>query len=1274
MHFKKTLLASSVAAAVALSSTAVNAQFIVGTGGTSSTNVQDVSLPGASANGLIVQSTGTIITADGGNSSNAINVTGQVTGDIVIETLGVVDASTTTATAGKGINIALGEVVEIDNAGAINAYDEGIYMGDGAHVAGDIMNSGVISADVNGGGSAGIRLNQDFGGPAPDPATTFPEVTGSLINSGTIQSAGGAGVEVTDGVIKGTVTIAIQNTGAASIIRGNTHGIAVSAQDLGVGTVNGISNDGLIEGTTLDGITIDNGATLTGGITNTSGAVIVGGVSGVAVGSATFSGGITNNGGIIGSADAAIVIDQNAVFSGGIDNQVNGRIGGIATEDATFSGGINNDGLIESTINDLGAIDLFGDFNGDITNGATGIVQNHTTPGAEPAPAIWLGSATVDGDINNANLIDSMFSSSIYIQGYQAAPGNSAIFAPTVLTGAIANTGDIQGGTFGIDIRGATVGGITNATGATISGADGGINITSAQVQVDGQDNDVGFIDTSVVSVAGDINNSGDILSTSGDAITIINGIVQGDIINSGTMNGTTGGILVFGSGASVGDIVNSGLIVSSSTSDDYGIDIQNSSAGTIINNANGTIRGFAGGLIVEDATVGGITNNAGGTIEGVSGDAIVVRGLSAQVGSGIVNAGTLTGAGGVVVEGGASLNSVNNSGTITGSAVGIIADGSSIASISNSGTINGGTLGAIRASNGGSIAVVDNTGTINGSVDFGTMGGAYFVAGGSSGSVIGATDIGIFMNGPGVTTSTINGDLTYNGRLVVEAGGSAAGINDYSRLLVTGDANVTGASVFVTVSSGFDLFSNGSNFNFLSANGTLTSDITTASGCDVEANPECLGSLLGGIAIADTSQVLDFNVIQQGNNLLAVIGNIDFAPPLPPELEGSAGADNLNSVAGALTAAILDPSNDLSGTELGDVANALTAIDTSTSAGQAAYAKALGSLDPDTIEGSATGSLQADSSAATTVDNRTAALREGAGLYGAVASGDDPFSLNGVWVQVYDNETDQGTRDGVDGFDADTYGFAVGVDAPVGERMNVGLAFSYADTEVDSKIQSDNKMAIDSFRLAGYGSYNADTYYLDAQVAYGMNDYQTDRVIDATLTSDQLIATGDHDGDQFSLRLRGGYPMAFESGWYVTPKLEMDYTYLKEDSYTEKNAGNVGLIVDTDDVEVLVFGVGVKAAYPIVTDSDVTWIPELSFDYMYDVVGDEVEIDSNFIGVSGAAFITNGATVEQEMYKVSLRLRAFGAGNFSFSGGYDYVGKQDYDSESLMLTMRYDF
>ena len=56
------------------------------------------------------------------------------------------------------------------------------------------------------------------------------------------------------------------------------------------------------------------------------------------------------------------------------------------------------------------------------------------------------------------------------------------------------------------------------------------------------------------------------------------------------------------------------------------------------------------------------------------------------------------------------------------------------------------------------------------------------------------------------------------------------------------------------------------------------------------------------------------------------------------------------------------------------------------------------------------------------------------------------------MWGQVFGQTADQDMRDGINGYDADTFGIAVGLDTEnIGNDTVVGMAFSYADTDVSS-------------------------------------------------------------------------------------------------------------------------------------------------------------------------------------------------------------------------------
>jgi outer membrane autotransporter protein len=1061
--------------------------------------------------------------------------------------------------------------------------------------------------------------------------------TGDINNAGIIQSDAQA-IEING---TGTVFTGNINNDINALIDGGDAGFGVAGNGFGReaiaitgnATLSGVvTNNGELTG--VHGIGIDSSSSLLGGIVNNAGGLIQGEIDALLL-NGIFTGGITNSGTINTLAvnpdltntnfdgSAAISTSQGASFSGGIINNSTGVIsgtGGIDIGNTAFTGNISNAGLITATGVNWGAVVVFSDeidqsqatFNGAIINSGTIEHTATNTNNDDFASAISVEGVAITGGITN-QLGGSITSNreAISIDAVNVGLGWITVVDGITNDGTITSTGAGAVVSHGSSITS----GIMNT--GIITGAEG-IRVDGLYSEdIDGSTRNV-FQNTNS-GVTGGILNSGTITSTLTASQLTANPILVDDMAMYGAIS--------IQYGATVDLITNTGTI--ESTGDAAGIVVGTPQDLTALGLSDPSLVNLPLTTVEQGMISGDLTNS--GMISSVNNAAISVQ-------NGII--GTIT----------------NNAGaTISGGNRGILVSGSNstVDAIVNHGTINGGGASAIAATVNGTIVSVANSGTIIGAVDFGSSGGDFVSTGGSSGEIIGATSISALNSGlGGITVTTINGDLTFSGQLTVDVSRTSSGVGARSQLNVTGSADVTGATVRVNV-SGFDMFSSGDSFVFLTAN-SLTSDITSANGVDIN----------------DSSQVLSFDVIQSGDSLIAALDGIDFKPPLPPAKQGTKEGNNLNSVGDALNGVQNDST--LSGTNLGNAGNALINIDVTTTSGQDSYNKALASLDPEMVDATAIGALAADTAAAAMVSNRVTALRGEYGISGAVAG--DAMSIHGFWIQLYGNATEQGERDGIDGFDADTYGVAAGFDAPLNERINAGLAFSYADTEVEG-ITEDNEMSIENYRFAGYASYNADTYYLDGQIAYAYNQYDTLRAIDPLLTPGQTLrAKGDHSGSQFSFRLRGGYPIAYENGLFVTPKVSLDYTFLGEQGYSESGAANLGLDISSEDVQVMVIGLGVKFAYPLTTANEVTWIPELSFDYLYDTIGDEVEVDSNFVGVSAAAFTTTGANAEQQAIKASLRLRAFGMGKVSVAVGVDFVDKDDYESQSATATVRYDF
>ena len=561
-------------------------------------------------------------------------------------------------------------------------------------------------------------------------------------------------------------------------------------------------------------------------------------------------------------------------------------------------------------------------------------------------------------------------------------------------------------------------------------------------------------------------------------------------------------------------------------------------------------------------------------------------------------------------------------------------------------GVINGASGFAIRVGNGpsdpgGSLGSVTNAGFINGEIDFGAAGGTYDALGGSSGTILNATQLNILSDGSaGATVSTINGDLSFAGSLNIDVNGTVEGLQ-HGLLQVTDDVDVTGSSANIVV-TGEQFIANNDEFVFLTSGGSLSSDLAMAS---------------------DNSLVLTFGIEQRGNSLVAVISRSDFSLPVDNDLLDKTGFDNwwataqsLSVVVDEIASGAIDDDSELAG-----VVNALSALSDPDE-----LARAISSLEPDTDGASVTAVFAVSDLVAEILNKRQSDLRDSES---GVASG-DPIAINGVWMQFYGRNADQEDRDGIRGFELDMYGLAIGADAPVSDNLTVGVAFSYASSDVDSdNFFKNNSLDIDSYQLSLYGGLNERDYFLDGVVSFARNSYETERNI-----FPNLQARGDYDGDQFGLRVRGGYPLILESGFHITPRGSAEYSYLSEDSYREKGAGNAGLDVKSQSVEALIVSTGVEIAHPFTTDADTTWIPDFHLDVRYDLIGDKVELDSNFIGVGGSAFVVDGASVERTGIKAGVGLKAFGQSNFSLMTRYDYLYKDDYGSHSFTATVRYNF
>ncbi|MGD9638162.1 MAG: autotransporter domain-containing protein [Alphaproteobacteria bacterium] len=295
-------------------------------------------------------------------------------------------------------------------------------------------------------------------------------------------------------------------------------------------------------------------------------------------------------------------------------------------------------------------------------------------------------------------------------------------------------------------------------------------------------------------------------------------------------------------------------------------------------------------------------------------------------------------------------------------------------------------------------------------------------------------------------------------------------------------------------------------------------------------------------------------------------------------------------------------------------------------------------------------------------IDARTSAVRSG------IATGDALENV-GAWGQFFGFAASQDMRGGVDGYDATAYGFAVGGDQEVSDGLILGLAFSYGRSDItgDGDTQY-NGTDINSYGLNLYGSKNMGSWNLDGSLGYAYHDYSSNRVVNAVGISQNL--EGSYGGNQYSASLGANMPKKVGE-FVLTPWGKLDYSYLNQDSYSE-TGGTAALNVDSRKTDSLRTGLGVNINNKIESEMG-TFTPELRLGWNHEFGDEKTDVTARY-ATGGAAFKTEGVSLPRDSATIGLGVDFVNKSNWTLSANYDAEIKEDYDSHTGRLQVRYDF
>lgn len=350
------------------------------------------------------------------------------------------------------------------------------------------------------------------------------------------------------------------------------------------------------------------------------------------------------------------------------------------------------------------------------------------------------------------------------------------------------------------------------------------------------------------------------------------------------------------------------------------------------------------------------------------------------------------------------------------------------------------------------------------------------------------------------------------------------------------------------------------------------------------------------------------------------------------------------------------------------EIVSLLSAIDAQPNA--AAFENALAQLTPSVHGGTLESSLIAQNLPLDKIRDRLDAMRAGVDLFKTGYSAGDMASGRGSYgPMVFANNSRQQKRENIEGYNALTGGFGFLGDVSISSNLKLGASISYAGTQVKSanaNNAANNSTAINSIQGTLYSSIDYHPFFLDSMIACAQNRYTNKRVI-AIINQ---TATGKFGGTQYTGKLRGGFVLFRFSGIEAAPLASIQYTQLKQNSYTETGAAGANLAVDAQNSKFAQVGLGIKIAD---TREAEEFYPEIHALILNDLKSPEIKATARFTQ-GGAPFTTQGPSPVKRGLNIGGSLTLLVGEDFLVTGGYDLDTKKSFISHSASLKCRWVF
>lgn len=308
-------------------------------------------------------------------------------------------------------------------------------------------------------------------------------------------------------------------------------------------------------------------------------------------------------------------------------------------------------------------------------------------------------------------------------------------------------------------------------------------------------------------------------------------------------------------------------------------------------------------------------------------------------------------------------------------------------------------------------------------------------------------------------------------------------------------------------------------------------------------------------------------------------------------------------------------------------------------------------------------------------VTNRLGALSPTPGIQlsdnntSGVSAGDE--AKFGAWVSPFLSQNNQSAYKGSAGYKATSVGATVGFDTMANADMTLGLAGTYAKTDVKHKnFKSSDKTKADTFMFSIYGIQQlTNDWFLQAVASFSSSKVKnTERRV---TSAGNQTAKGSFDTTTYGGDAMVGYNHNI-SGATITPMFGVNFTRINDGGYKETGTTNQNLTITKKAVNKFELVGGVKAQMNSSNMNGIDVTPEIHGFVKHDLIGKNPTTTAKLDGLANP-FASKSAKAIKTSYNVGFGVNAV-SGMYEYGAGYDLSLANKFVGHQGTLKVRVNF